>query len=163
MISKLSDGELPLRLWADEVRGQFNNYIQILDIPVSKSGIATNYVKGKHPAKNLVALGTAYFGFIVPYSLNQFKEATIRFIPNTTGSFNYTVNLAYGAIGASYSATTKTVTASKSVTDGLLTEIDISSLFTDQNTNDQIGCELVVNSLTTTTSLDVLSLYVKYI
>lgn len=167
MISKLSKtDDLNMRLWAQETREEFNNYIQVLDIPVSKSGIIANYVKGKHAARYVTATAPdnkAYFEFIVPYSLSAFKEVTIRFIPTTSGSFNYTVNLAYGAVGTNHATSTKTVTASKSVTDALITEIDITSLFTDQQTSDQVGCEFVINTLTTTTVIDVLSLYIKYI
>lgn len=164
MINKLTaTDELNLRLWAQQVASQYNNYVQTIDVPVSKSGIASNYVNGKHAARNLIALDTAYFEFIVPHAISQFKEVTVRFIPNVTGSFNYTVNLAYGSVGEAANARTKTVTASASVTNLKVSEIDITSLFTDQKRSDQVGCEFVLNSLTTTTSLDLLSLYIKYI
>lgn len=156
--------DVSLSVWMREVALNFNNYIQTIDIPVSKSGIIGNYAKGKHPAKNMVALDKAYFGFIVPRKLAEFKECTIRFIPNTTGSINYTVNLSYGGVGDSHNLNSKTVSVTgEVVTDAEITEIDITDLFTDQDPDDQIGCEFVLDALTTTTSIDILNLYIKYI
>lgn len=155
-----------INAWSDEVKFSVNDKIITLDIPVSKSGLIVNHVKGKHPAKNLTTVAPdnkAYFGFVVPYSLRAFKEVTIRFIANTTGTINYTVNVAWGSVGAAYNANSATASATGvSVTDALISEINITSLFADQKLNDQVGVEFVLDSLTTTTSLDVLSLYIKH-
>lgn len=157
-------GQTAFDVWAQSVQFVFNNYIQSLVVPVSALGTGSAMLHGKHVTFQLQATETAYFEFIVPHSIREFKEVTIRFIPSTTGSINYTVNLSYGGVGEDENASTKTVSAtSVSVTDDKIMEIDITSLFTDQEAGDQIGCELILDAVTTTTDVHVLSLYIKYI
>lgn len=167
MISKLTATDLlSLRIWAQQAQSEFNRYIQVLEAPVSKSGIISNYVHGKHPSKQLTAGNSAYFGFIVPHSLVEFREAGIRIIPTTNGTISYTINLSYGGVGEDENAKTKTASVSgRAVIDDQITELDlpIVTFFTDQKTGDQVGCELVLDSATTTTDIQVLSLYIKYI
>ena len=168
-ISKLGSSEdLDVRTWARDVRDRFNNYIQVLDVPVSKNGIIGNYTHGRHPAKLMVVGDSGYFGFVVPHALAEFKQVTIRLIANTTGTINYTVNLSYGGVGQNHAILTKTLAVvGRALTDNLISELDITSLFTgtngDQNLDDQVGVEFVVNALAVTVSVDVLTLYIKYI
>ena len=166
MISKPPpSGKSEIDTWNQELRFEVNNDVQIIDVPVSKSAILNNYAKGKHAARLCNAANDAgYFEFIVPPSLKDFKEVTIRFIPTTSGTFNYTVNMAYGAVGAAHNATTKTTSVTgATATDGKIMEMSITSLFTDQVPNDQVGVEFVLDALSTTTEINLLSLFVKYI
>lgn len=159
--------DVDLNIFLQETSREFNNYIQCLDIPVSKSGILDNYVHGKHAARIVNATESAYFEFIAPHSLNQVKEVTIRFIPSTTGTIDWTVNLSYGGVGEDENANTKTVTADGlAVTDDIITEINLSyptDIWTDIDPGDQIGVQLLLDAVTTTTDIQVLSLYFKYI
>jgi hypothetical protein len=157
--------DIRLNAWAQEVKTKFDNYLQTLEVPVSKNGILSNYVEGKHPCKLMsAAADAAYFGFVVPISLKEFKEVTIRFIPVTTGTINYSVNMQYGAVGAAYNTSTKTTNVTGySVTNNLISEIDITSLFTDQVALDQVAIEFVLNALTTTTEVNLISVLIKYI
>lgn len=153
--------DLGLRRWAQETQQRINTYINSVYFHVSA---ATNLI-GKHPSNTLTTApnNVAYTSIVVPHSVTRFREVTIRLIATTTGSFNYTVNLAYGGVGDAHGASTQTVTDDLSVSNGLVSEIDITDLFEDQNGDDQIGCELIINSLTTTTAVDVLGVYLKYI
>ena len=165
MISKLSDTTpLGLRLWAQEVQSVFNNYIHVVQVPVSSLGTGNYMLHGKHVTNQLQVGETCYIEFIVPHSINEFKEVTIRFLGTVTGTFNYTVNLSYGPVGGDENASTKTITVNgATATDDQIREIDITSLFSDQDAGDQIGVELIANAFTTTTDIHVLDLYVKYI
>lgn len=159
--------DVGLNVFNDEVRNRFNNYINSLVAPVSALGTGNYMLHGKHVTMQLQATETAYFEFIVPHSIEQVKEATIRFIPSGTGTIGYTVNLSYGGVGDDENARTKTVTvASLSVTDDQITEINLShptNLWTDIEAGDQVGVELILASATTTTDIHVLSFYFKYI
>lgn len=147
-----------------QVRSVFNNYIQTLEVPVSKSGIATNYAHGYHPTRQLTVGNSVYFGFIIPYSCAEIKEVTIRFIPTTTGTINYSVGIFYGGIGDDESLNTSSLSASAvAVTDDQNSEIEITSLFDSVDADDQVGVQLSLTGATTTTDIQVMSLYVKYI
>jgi hypothetical protein len=160
---KTDDGSL--NKYLRELNFAVNNRIWVLDVPVSKSGILSNYTHGKHPTKLLTASDSAYFGFIIPNSVKEIKEVKIRFIPSVTGTIDYTVNLSYGGVDEDENANTATTGAvtGLSVTDDRITEIDITDLFSAVDADDQIGCELTLDSATTTTDIQVLSLYFKYI
>lgn len=159
--------DVGLNVFNEEVRGRFNNYINSLVAPVSSLGTGNYMLHGKHVTMQLQATETAYFEFIVPHSIEQVKEVTIRFIPSGTGAIGYTVNLSYGGVGDDENARTQTVTvASLSVTDDQITEINLShptNLWTDIEAGDQVGVELILDSATTTTDIHVLSFYFKYI
>lgn len=156
-----------LNVWTREVQSEFNNYIQTLQVPVSKSGIIGNYAHGKHPTKPLTSGESAYFGFTVPHSLREFKEVTIRYIPTTTGTMSYTVNVSYGGVGEDENQNTATLSAvGVSVTDDQIMEINLSTptdLFAAVDIDDEVGIELKIDSFTTTTDIQVMRLYVKYI
>lgn len=141
-----------------------NNSIKIIDIPVSKSGIIGNYVKGLHPAKLMVAGDSCYFGFTIPYDVQEIKEVTIRFVPTTTGTMNWTATINNAAVGAAYNANTATKSVTlATTTNNLIVEADITSLFPAVAKNDVVGCQFTVDAFATTTAIDVISLYFKYI
>ena len=157
-------GNTELDVWLQDIRYKTDNTVKGIFFPVSKSGIIGNYVHGKHPTKLLVAADSAYFGFVVPHEISAVKEVTIRFIPTTSGSLNYTVNTSYGGIGEDENQNSGTLSVTnKSVTDDQLMEIDITSLFGLIDADDQVGVEFYIDSLTTTTNLQILGLYFKYI
>ena len=123
---------------------------------------------GKHVTMQLQATETAYFEFIVPHSIEQVKEVTIRFIPTGTGSITYTVNLSYGGVGEDENEKTQLLSVINplSVTDDQISEINLShpvNLWIDVEAGDQVGVELILDGATTTTDIHVLSLYFKYI
>jgi len=150
--------------WLQELSFDFYNYVRILDVPVSKSGIIGNWTHGNHPSKLMVAGDSGFFGFVVPNYIQEVKEVTVRFIPTTTGTIDYTVNLAYGGVGDDESDSTATLSdTGVAITDDKITEIDITSLFNEIDADDQVGVELVVDALAATTNIEVLTLYFKYI
>jgi hypothetical protein len=157
--------DVDLNIWLQEVRNELDNRIQSLIVPVTIGlGTSTAVLHGLHSAMQIEAAEIAYFEFIVPHNLKQFKEVTIRFIPTTTGTIDWTVNLSYGGVGEDETVLTKTKTADGlAVTDDQVMEIDITSIFTDQDPGDQVGCQLIVDALSTTTNIYALSLYIKYI
>lgn len=168
MISKppLTD-DTNLNIWMQEVYFNFNNTVVSRFFPVSPLGTGAAALHGKHSTRNLTAgTQTAYMEAIIPHGIRAFKEAGIRIIPTTSGSINYTVNFSYGAVEADENALTKTASVNGlSVTDDQIAEVDlpISTFFTDLEGGDQLGVEFVLDALTTTTSVHVLGLYIKYI
>ncbi len=149
-----------------DVKFEVDNYIQTLVIPVSPTGTGAAVLMGKHSARELDALETAYFEFVIPKTVKAFKEAGIRIIPTTTGSINYTVNFQYGAVGASHTLSSKTAaTTGKAVTNGQVMELDlpVTTFFTDLEALDQLAVEFVADAFTTTTKVNVLNLVIKYI
>lgn len=158
--------DVQFNIWAKDLVNKYNNYIQTLQVPVSTLGTGAILLHGKHPAVQIQATEKAYFSVIIPFSVSQFKEAGIRIIPTVTGTINYTVNFSYGSVGADENTSTKTESVTGlSVTDDEITEIDlpIGTFFTDLDTNDQLGIEIILDSATTTTDIYVLSFYLKYI
>lgn len=149
-----------------DVKFAVDNYIQTLIVPVSQLGTGAGVLKGKHSARELDSGEKAYFELVIPNAIKEFKEAGIRVIPTTSGTFNYTVNFEYGGIGDAYNLSTKTASVTgEAATDGNIQEIDlpISTFFTDLDADDQLAVELVVDAFSTTTKLNVLNLYIKYI
>lgn len=152
----------------EEVRSRFNNYINSLVVPVSSLGTGNYMLHGKHVTMQLQATKTAYFEFIVPHSIEQVKEVTIRFIPSGTGTIKYTINMSYGGAGDDENANTQSlvVTSPVSVTDDQISEINLThptNLWADIEAGDQVGIEVILDAATTTTDIHVLSLYFKYI
>lgn len=152
--------------WNREVGDRFNGYISALYFPVSGLGTGTPQLKGHHPAIQLNSNGeTAYISGVIPHSIADFREVGIRIIGTTTGLIDYTVNLEYGAVGEANDATARTATENGyAVTDGRIQEISLplESVFDDLTGGDQIGVEIVLDGLTTTTAIHVLGLYLKY-
>lgn len=160
--------DVGLNVFNDEVRNRFNNYINSLVVPVSSLGTGNYMLHGKHVTMQLQSTEKAYFDFIIPHSIEQVKEVTIRFIPTVTGTILYTVNLSYGALGSDENANTQSlvVITPVSVIDDQISEINLThptNLWTDIEAGDQVGVEFVLDAATTTTDIHILSLYFKYI
>lgn len=167
MISKLVDASpLSLKLWAQSVQQEFNQYLNSLFVPVSTLGTGAMTLHGRHSAIEVQVGETAYMETVIPRGLNSFKEAGIRIIPTTTGTINYTVNFSYGSVGADENVSTKTASVTlKAVTDDQVMELDlpISTFFTDLDRDDQLGIEFVLDAVVTTVNVYVLGFYLKYI
>lgn len=166
-ISKLtSTDDLSVRAWAQDVQRECNNYVHSYFVPVSTLGTGTSELHGKHSGKTLTAGQTAYMETVIPHSLIAFKEAGIRIIPSGTGTIDYTVNFSYGAVEDDENESTKTLAVTgTSVTDDQVAELDLplSTFFTDLTQGDQLGIEIVLDALTTTTDIRILGFYLKYI
>lgn len=120
--------------------------------------------EGNHPGKEITAGNSAYFGFVFGRDVNQIKEVVCRFIPTTTGTIDYSFALSRGAVGADEAAGSAALTADGlSVTDDLIAEIDVTTLFSDAVKNDQVGVKMTLDAVATTTNIKVLGLYFKYI
>ena len=167
MISKPPpSGNLELDKWLQNVRYAVNNSLKSLIVGVSPLGTGSAALHGKHSARTLAVGQTAYFEPIIPETVSRFQEAGIRIIPTLTGTIDYTVNFSYAPIGSDQNISTKTLSVTGlAVTDDEITEIDIpvSTFFTDLDTRDQLGIEIVLDAATTTTDIRVMSLFIKYI
>lgn len=150
--------------WLDEIRFRMNNRILSESFAPRPLGTGTATLHGKHSGVQVESGETAYFEIIIPWSLRIYKAVGIRIIPTTTGDMDYTVNLSYGQPGEDENLNTATLSATNYVTtDDQIQEIDITSLFSDQDGGEQVGVEFTVDGFTTTTNVYVLSLYLKYI
>jgi hypothetical protein len=119
---------------------------------------------GTHPGKNLTAGTSAFIGMALPREINTVKQALLRVIPTGTGTIDYTANVSRGNNGEDESDGTSTLSETGvSVTDDQITEIDITSLFSSVKKDDQIGIELDLDAVSTTTDIYVLGLYFKFI
>ena len=144
--------------WSDVLRFEF---VRLKTRWESVQGSDQN---GKHPGKNLTAGTSAFIGFAAPREMNVIKEAVIRFIPTVTGTINYTINVSHGTKGADEAAITSTVSVTgATATDDQISEADITALLSDVQRDNQVGIEFDLDALTTTTSIDVLGLYFKFI
>lgn len=149
-----------LDTWLQDFAYNFYNWIKVIDVSV----VGNINTHGKYPTKQLAALGTGYFSFFVPTDIQAVKEVVIRFIPTTSGTMNYTANTTYAAVGEDEALNSSTLSETNvAVVDDQISEIDVTALFSDVDAQDQVGVELVIDSLTTTTSIEVLGLYFKYI
>lgn len=167
MISKPpATADRGLNIWNQEVAREVNNYLRSLVIPVSPLGTGAALLHGKHSSMQLQVGETAYFEVIIPWFARKIKEATIRFIPTTTGTIDWTANLSYGGVGEDENTSTSTATADGlAVTDDQVMEINLSyptNCFAAVDGGDQVGIELVLDAAATTTDIHVLSLFIKY-
>jgi hypothetical protein len=153
--------------WAQEIQTVYNNYLQCLSVMPSTAGTSAVAVKGQHSGQLVTApTETVYFEFTVPEGINSFKEAGIRFIATTTGTFDYTITFQFGAVGSSSTANTLTASVTgEAATSGLIDELDlpISTYFKTLARGDQVSVKFVLDGLTTTTEVYLLNLYIKYI
>ena len=149
-----------LDVFLRKVQQEINNKVKSLFIPVaSPSG-----QHGKHTIKNITATNKAYFEFAVPQDVNKIQEATVRFIPTVTGTMDWTFNVSEGSVGEDENQNTATVTADGKVcTDDQVQDVDVTSAFTNVDRGDQVGCEFVLDAVTTTTDLNILGLLINYI
>lgn len=135
--------------------------IKTVWFPVAQSGA---HVHGLHPCLNLGVLSSAYTQVVLPYTISEVKEVTLRFIPTTTGTIDWTVNISSGVVDDDESTATATKTEDGlSVTDDAITEIDITSIFGTQKATEQIGVEFVLDAAATTTDVYVLGVFLKYV
>ncbi len=152
--------------WLDALKYRVENTIQSFMVYPSRLGTGSASLHGQHSAWLLNnTTETGYFEFVIPYTTNEIKEVGIRVIGTTTGTIAYTIDLSYGPVGGDENASTQTTGAvtGYSVTDDRIQEINITSLFTDQNRGDQVGVEFTLDGLTTTTEIYLLGLFFKYI
>lgn len=118
---------------------------------------------GKHPGKNVTAGNSAYVSLMIPRGTDEIKQVLVRLIPTVTGTIDWTANLTRGASGADESSGSATKTADGlAVTDDRVTEIDVTTMFSNVVAEDQIGFQFVLDSATTTTDTYILGLVFKY-
>ncbi len=117
---------------------------------------------GGHPCDNIAAASSAYIGVVVPRETQEIREAVIRIIPTVTGTIDWTATATYGGKDEDESAETATMTADTlAVTDDAITEIDVTDLFADAESDDQVGIQFTLDAAATTTDVNVLGLYLK--
>lgn len=118
---------------------------------------------GLHPGEQVTSGNSAYIGLVIPREVSEIREAVLRFIPTTTGTIDYTVNSTFGGKDEDESASTSTLTADTlSVTDDVVMEIDITSIFSTVDADDQVGVQFTLDAVATTTNVYILGIYLKY-
>lgn len=149
-----------LDVFLRKVQFELNSKVKSLFVPaVSPSG-----QHGKHTIKNLTAGTSAFFELAVPRDVSEIKEVTVRFIPTTTGTMDWTFNVSEGAVGEDENLNTATKTADgEACTDDQVQEVDVTTAFANVDRGDQVGCEFVLDAVSTTTDLNILGLLINYI
>lgn len=130
--------------------------------PAMTNGLGAE-VHGTHPAHLVTATNSAYVSMLAPRDLSEVKEVMLRLIPTTTGTIDYTVNITHAGVSEDEALNTGTLSATSiSVTDDVITEIDVTSLFSTIDRDDQIGIQFVLDAVSTTTNVNVLGINFKY-
>lgn len=123
----------------------------------------SNDIHGKHPGEQVTAGNSAFISVVIPLETNEIREVVLRFIPTTTGTIDYTISATYGGLNEDESANTATLTADGlAVTDDQIMEIDVTSLFSAVEGDNQVGVEFVLDAVSTTANVFVLGLYFKF-
>ena len=105
----------------------------------------------------------AVMSFRLPNDFTSLTSVKVIMIPNTTGTFDWSVATKFGANGEAYDANTDSANANGQVaTHYQLLELDISAAFTAVAANDIVGVKLLLVALHTTLALDIIGLDVKY-
>ncbi len=104
-----------------------------------------------------------YFEFRLPNDFSTLTSAKIAFIPQTTGTFDWTVTTSWGANGEDEQAHTDSATADgQAATDDVILELDVSAALTGLAANDIVGMIFTSDVFTTTVALHCLGIDIKY-
>jgi len=166
VISKLPElGKKTPEEWINEFRAYFENVrFEFMKVKTFWVPVQSNDQENSHPVETVTVGNSAYIGFAFSREINQVKEVVCRFIPTTTGTIDYTFNFSNASVGEVEDANTASLTADGlAVTDDVISEIDITSLFDDVVKDDQVGVKFTLDAVATTTSIKILGLYFKYI
>jgi hypothetical protein len=145
--------------WNDKIYENLMGSVKSIFIPAADAATA----HGTHFGKELTAGTSTYIECRLPSHLLEIRAAYLKFIPATTGTFDYTVTITYGADFDDEALNTNTKTADGDLcTDDLIESLDITSAFADIDQEDQIGLKFTVDALGTTTNLNVLGLDLKF-
>jgi hypothetical protein len=128
----------------------------------SGTGLLTSYYGG-YTSMRCAATDWVDFSFHVPDNFVSLTNVKIIMIARTTGSYDYTADVKFGANGEPYNQHTDSSTSDGiSVTDGYITERLITTAFDGLAANDNVGVQFTIDALTTTLYMYVLGLNFKY-
>lgn len=135
-----------------------NGFVPYFFIPQTSLPIA----HGTHIGQSMSAEYTAYIEIVMPRKVENLSEANLIFIPNGTGTMDYTITTYGGYCGEDESNHNDSQTADGlAVTDDRLECLDISAALTPYAAGDIVGVKLYIDALATTTSILLLGIRLR--
>lgn len=116
-------------------------------------------VVGDFPADRMGGSEETQFVFFIPNDFSSVTSIEVMIIPDTTETIGYDLTSDYGAVGEVYNFNSESsLTQTLAVTINVITEIDVSGVFSSVAAGDYCGLRLISN----TSDLEVVALRFKY-
>jgi len=131
--------------------------------PAGGSGTVGSAVGDHHGVQLSPAGENCFFEFRMPADFTTLTSALISIIPQTTGTFDWTVTTDFCANGEAVTTHSDSATANgQAGTNLTMLELDVSAALTGLAANDIVGMLFTLDVLTTTTGIVITGLDIKY-
>lgn len=150
------------RIRALESIQEGNGFVPYLFPALYGSGNSYRVVHGKHLCWRIAAGQSGYIELTMPRKVVNLEEAILIYIPNGTGTWDYTINSegAYCEEDSDTHSDSITDDGEPAVDDRLQC-LDISGVLTPYEVGDVVGVPVTCDALDTTTSIDIIGIRLR--